>query len=82
MRAALAWTQGRLVFDKVSLADAINEVNRYSGRKIVLAAPQQQGELISGSFKAGDVDAFADAAAAMLDLMVKRQSDGSITLAR
>ncbi|VWX49764.1 FecR domain-containing protein [Novosphingobium sp. 9U] len=78
--AVLAWTQGRLVFDKIALKEAVNEVNRYSERKIVLVAPKDEGELISGSFKAGDTAAFADAAAAMLDLTAQRQADGSITL--
>ena len=82
VKAALAWTEGRLVFDKVSLSDAIREVNRYSDRKIILGTSQQQEALISGSFKAGDIDAFAAAAAAMLGLAVERQPDGSVKLGR
>lgn len=81
-KTALAWTEGRLIFDKVALADAVQEVNRYSDRKIVLSISQHQDELVSGSFEAGDVDAFAKAAAAMLGLTVDRQPDGSIKLER
>ena len=53
--STLAWTRGRLLFENVSLAEAIVDVNRYSRHvKIELAEPKL-GELrVSGSYMAGD----------------------------
>jgi transmembrane sensor len=80
LAGALAWTKGRVVFEATPLADAIAEVNRYTDRKIVLAAQGQRAELISGSFKAGDPEAFAKAVAAMLALEIALMPDGTIAL--
>lgn len=77
---ALAWTQGRLVFDATPLGQAVDEINRYSARKLRLATPARADDVISGSFKTGDTAAFAKAASAMLGLSVEQREDGGMTL--
>lgn len=77
---AVAWTQGRLVFDAMPLSQAVDEINRYSARKLRLAAPGRVNDFISGSFKTGDMPAFAKAASAMLGLSVEEREDGGLTL--
>ena len=53
--SAMAWTRGRLMFENTLLADAINEVNRYSPRlKIEMADPRAARLTVSGSYVAGD----------------------------
>lgn len=80
--ADLRWTSGMLSFDDARLADAVAELNRYSARKITLAAPAL-GELkLSGGFRAGDVDRFAEAVALTFGLDVVAQPGGGIRLVR
>ena len=57
----LGWRQGTLVFDRVSLATAAREFNRYNSRKIVVADAQAANQMIGGTFPATNVDAFTSA---------------------
>lgn len=53
-----SWTTGRLTFRGAPLREVVAEANRYSRRKIELAVPDAMaGELVSGTFDAGDIDA-------------------------
>jgi transmembrane sensor len=58
---ALAWLDGRLVFDNMPLREAALEMNRYSAKKLVIADPALRRRSIVGVFRAGDVDGFARA---------------------
>jgi transmembrane sensor len=69
-----------LVFDATPLGQAVDEINRYSTRKLRLATPARADDVISGSFKTGDTAAFAKAASAMLGLSVEQREDGGMTL--
>jgi len=54
-----SWLNGQLVFDDESLANIVEEMNRYSTRKLVLSDRRLAEHRISGNFKPGDVDGFA-----------------------
>ncbi|MFN3352530.1 MAG: FecR family protein [Brevundimonas sp.] len=71
VRAAVAWTEGRLEFDGVPLSAAIAEVNRYETRPLRLAAGVDADLPISGVFDAGHGPAFAEAAAELHGLTVR-----------
>lgn len=73
---ATSWTQGRLVFHDTPLSAAVAEVNRYSQSKLTLAANVDGEARINGAFDAGDVEAFAMAAADALDVAVGRSPNG------
>jgi len=57
----LAWTQGRIWFDRVSLAEAVAEFNRYNRRQLVIEDPAIAGMHIGGTFEATDLDSFVAA---------------------
>jgi len=57
----LSWRKGVLVFDRVSLAEAAKEFNRYNERKIVFADREAENHMIGGAFPATNVDAFTSA---------------------
>lgn len=79
--AAANWTTGRLTFRGLPLAAAVAEVNRYTSHKIVLEGPPALAQQpVSGVFDVGDPQAFAAAAASLLDLAAKPQPDGAIRL--
>lgn len=79
-RRALAWTKGRVVFEATPLGDAVAEINRYTGQKVVLAAGGPANAPISGSFTTGDPDGFVKAVSAMLSLEVEHDPGGGFTL--
>jgi transmembrane sensor len=57
----LAWTQGRIWFDRVTLAEAIAEFNRYNRRQLVIDDPAIAELHIGGAFAATDLDSFVAA---------------------
>jgi transmembrane sensor len=59
VEVATAWEHGRLEFDDVPLAEAVERMNRYTAKPIELA-PGIGDLKISGAFDAGDVTAFVD----------------------
>jgi transmembrane sensor len=61
MTRRLAWTQGRLWFDRVTLAEAVGEFNRYNRRQLVIADPALAQLRIGGAFDATDLDSFVAA---------------------
>jgi len=77
MDQLLAWTRGEVVFDDLSLAEAVAEVNRYSAVPIVLAGPSALAALrVSGQFRTGDAAGFARAVAELHGLVVRDRPDG------
>jgi transmembrane sensor len=75
----LAWKRNEVIFDDVSLADAVAEMNRYSRTPIVI--PGSLSNLrVSGQYRTGDSAGFARAVAALHGLHV-RDRDGRLELA-
>ncbi|WP_431286752.1 hypothetical protein [Roseateles chitinivorans] len=77
-----AWKRSEVVFDDVSLPEAVTEMNRYNREPIVLVGDAALSRLrVSGSYRAGDSDGFAHAAAALHGLLMRRV-DGRFELLR
>jgi len=55
---ALGWREGKLNFDRSTLAEAVAEFNRYNERQIVIDDPQIAILKIGGSFQASNIGAF------------------------
>jgi transmembrane sensor len=53
---ALAWTQGRLVFDSAPLAEVAREFNRYNHVQLHVEDPELARRPISGVFQASDLE--------------------------
>ena len=51
------WREGKLVFENVSLADAVAEYNRYTTRKVVLRSVEIGQLTVSGQLRIGDAQA-------------------------
>ena len=56
-----SWLNGRLAFDNEPLGRVVEEMNRYSDKKIVIRDPAVADAPVLGVFKAGDIDAFVRA---------------------
>lgn len=77
---ALAWREGKLVFDNETLADAVERMNRYARIKVVIHDDSLRDILINGSFKAGNTDAFVSALVAYFPIETDRSWFDRITL--
>jgi transmembrane sensor len=54
--AATAWTQHQLVFEGTPLSEVIEELNRYSDRRIVIDTPELRDLQISGQYTSRSAD--------------------------
>lgn len=70
-----AWQTGRLAFRDDTLAHAVAEMNRYSKRPLVIADPQAAKMRISGVYRVGDPEAFAQSLSVLLSVNVRSTSD-------
>lgn len=56
-----SWLRGRIVIDDKPLSEVVEELNRYSDRKVVLADAALGEAHLSGIFRPGDLDGLARA---------------------
>jgi transmembrane sensor len=70
----LAWQTGYEMFDKEDLAQAAQEMNRYSTAKLAVD-PSVAGLKVSGMYRVGDNGAFARALAKLLPISVRQTGD-------
>lgn len=73
---AIAWRQGQINLDGLTLGEAAAEFARYSDRRIVVDDPAVARLKMTGLFSASDPDGFARAAALSLGLVATPQADG------
>jgi len=58
---AVSWREGRVIFSDEPLAQVIEEINRYSNRKVVLGDGDLGDMRVSGVFRPGSADRFVAA---------------------
>lgn len=75
LRDLSAWQSGRLVFRDETLAVAVSEMNRYSKRPLVISDPEIAGLHVSGIYRVGDSEEFAQSLAVLLSLQVQASPD-------
>jgi transmembrane sensor len=74
----LGWRRGVLVFDNVTLAQAVSEFNRYTTGKIVIADPKAANLRIVGTFPTDGIEGFLDVAQHILKVRVERRGDQTV----
>lgn len=78
----LSWLQGLLVFDGEPLSAVVDEMNRFSRRKLLVSDPKVAATPVSGVFKTGQIDAFVAAIRSYGLADVGRSDDRQIELIR
>lgn len=78
---ATAWLDGKLVFDDVRLLDAVEDVNRYSTRKIHVLDAGLGDLRVNGVFRTDRADAFIEAVRRSLPVTIQPTADGSLVIA-
>lgn len=76
----LAWREGAIVFDGEPLSRAIEEVNRYSDKRLIVADPAIHAMRMGGRFRTGDVDGFIAALTRAFPVTVQRGANDVIYL--
>lgn len=79
---AAGWTSGRLVFRALPLPQAVEEINRYTARKVRLDDTSLNGIRVNGVFDAGDADSVLDALQYAYPISVDDTSTKDIVLRR
>ena len=74
--AAKSWRDGIVRFNETALEDAVREMNRYSSTEIRIGDALLAQERISGSFPAGEQEAFAESLSLTFGLQVHRDAQG------
>ncbi|MDT8759183.1 FecR family protein [Sphingomonas psychrotolerans] len=72
---ATAWRRGQAIFTATPLSDAVSELNRYGGPRLVIDDQRLAGLRISGVFTTSDTEEFARAVAALHGLRVARAGE-------
>ena len=77
-----SWRGGVLNFVAEPLADVVNDVNRYSARKIVIADPDLGQRLFTGSIRQNNVSEWIDALESIFPLTAERGEQNIVLKAR
>lgn len=77
---ALAWSEGRLVFDSTPLADVVDEFNRYNRLQLHISGPQLARRTVSGVFRASDPETLIDFIGAGAHVVVTRKGPEEIVI--
>ncbi|TCM16482.1 FecR family protein [Novosphingobium sp. PhB165] len=78
----LRWRDGFVEFDDVPLSEALAEMNRYSATQLIANREGITGMRVSGIFRTGNPEHFAEILGEMLPLQSRELADGSIELVR
>jgi transmembrane sensor len=76
----LAWQQGMLVFHGEPLAEALQEISRYTSINFTLADEQVKQRRVAGYFKAGDIQGLLFALENNFNIVYSKQDDQTIVL--
>lgn len=75
-----SWRAGQVIFDNTRLIEAIDELNRYSERKIELAEPALADLRLSGAFATGRTSVFVEAVTSYFPVQVADENNERILL--
>ncbi len=75
LKSALAWRDGFVEFSDTPLSDAVAEMNRHGGRKMVIADPRVGALKVSGRFKLGEPERFLRTVSLLLPVRAVRVGD-------
>lgn len=77
---ATMWKEGRVFFENVALADAVEEMNRYSSVKIVFEGESIQGIGVNGMFRTGHPANFVSTLEAYFPVVSEHADDSTIVI--
>ena len=76
----LSWTDGMISFENTPLIQAIDEVSRYTERKIIIADEDLKSLKVGGYFKAGETDSMLEVLQLSFNINVQTRDDNVVVL--
>lgn len=80
VKRAVSWREGQLIFRNDRLIDAVEEVNRYSKRQIVLADDTMGSLRVSGIVNTGNTEVFVETMTSYYPLRIVEASGSRVVL--
>lgn len=77
---SLAWRQRKLIFDGDTLAEVVEQFNRYNSPPLLIVDPQLRGQRISGVFGANEPDSLVDFLVKVDHIAVTRDAQRGIRI--
>lgn len=77
-----SWREGLITFKDTPLTDAVAEINRYASRPILLGDAAAGRHRLSGTFRVGDPQRFAQLMTELFPLKLEKTKDGSSLLTK
>lgn len=77
---AIVWKDGKLMFDRTPLAQALADINRYRTTPATLADPAIARLQISGVFDSARTDALLDLLPSILPVAIRREADDTVRI--
>jgi transmembrane sensor len=78
----LAWRDGKLIFTRQTLSEAVADFNRYSAKKIIISDPSLEGKRIFGQYQIDAAEQFARDIGAYLNVPIEVGTESIIIGAR
>lgn len=78
--AALAWRDGKLILDDMSLADALPLINRYLDQPVLLADQATARIRVGGIYNTDDIHGLVNTLPKVLPLQLSRSEEGNTVL--
>ena len=77
---AAPWMQGRLVYENASLAEVVDDLNRYAPVRVKLASAELGALRVNAALRRDQASTFLDTLPATLPVKIDRHADGRITI--
>ncbi|WP_296228745.1 FecR family protein [Ralstonia sp. UBA689] len=78
--AAVAWKDGKLMFERTPLVQVLADINRYRAAPATLADPALERLQISGVFDSARTDALLDLLPSILPVTIRRETDDTVRI--
>jgi transmembrane sensor len=78
----LSWRSGVLAFHRTPLAEAVEEINRYNARQIVIRDPSVAAIQVGGIFEATKIDAFLHLLESGFPIAISQEGDRIVIASR
>jgi transmembrane sensor len=75
----MAWTEGMLIFSGETLSEAVDQINRYNRRQIVITDAAIGRQTIGGAFKVNSPERFASAVEKMFGVKARGDEGTSVS---
>ena len=78
LQKRLAWQQGALIFEGETLAEAIEQISRYTDQQLIIADASISRARVGGRFKTNDIDQLLHSLARSLNINMEQREDNKI----